>query len=185
VALGHLHRYQNLNPNGYPAIIYAGSPERIDFGERKEDKGFCLVTIESKGKTHHEFIKTPTRPFIQIEVHLKAGIDQTDQILEEISHYTTTDAIVKILYHVPEGKRDHVDLKKVQRACEEAMFLVGVIPIRTFTTRERRLAMNIDMDLKTLLTTYFLSKPELKDKSTDLVEKALELYEESQEEKEL
>ena len=48
VALGHLHRYQNLNPNGYPAIIYSGSIERIDFGERKEDKGFCLVTVHEK-----------------------------------------------------------------------------------------------------------------------------------------
>ena len=25
VALGHLHRYQNLNKNGYPAIVYSGS----------------------------------------------------------------------------------------------------------------------------------------------------------------
>ena len=64
--LGHLHRYQNLNPNGYPAIIYSGSIERVDFGERKEDKGFCLVTIESKGNTSHQFIKTPTRPSIQV-----------------------------------------------------------------------------------------------------------------------
>ena len=33
VALGHLHRYQNLNPKGYPAIIYSGSIERVDFGK--------------------------------------------------------------------------------------------------------------------------------------------------------
>src|SRR6202030_3232161 len=39
VALGHLHRYQNLNPQGHPAIVYSGSIERIDFGERKEEKG--------------------------------------------------------------------------------------------------------------------------------------------------
>jgi DNA repair protein SbcD/Mre11 len=66
VALGHLHRYQNLNPHGYPAIVYSGSIERVDFGERKEDKGFCIVNIEKKGITNHQFIKTPMRPFIHI-----------------------------------------------------------------------------------------------------------------------
>jgi len=30
VALGHLHRHQNLNPKGYPSIVYSGSVERID-----------------------------------------------------------------------------------------------------------------------------------------------------------
>ena len=30
VALGHLHRYQNLNPKGYPAVVYSGSIERVD-----------------------------------------------------------------------------------------------------------------------------------------------------------
>src|SRR5205085_1550264 len=62
VALGHLHRYQNLNQDGYPAVVYSGSLERIDFGERKDEKGFCLISIPSKGAAIHEFIKTPTRP---------------------------------------------------------------------------------------------------------------------------
>jgi len=47
VALGHLHRFQNLNRDGIP-VVYSGSPERIDFGERKENKGFCSVTIDEK-----------------------------------------------------------------------------------------------------------------------------------------
>ena len=63
VALGHLHRYQNLNPHGYPAVVYSGSIERIDFGERKEEKGFCWVTIHEKNSTTHEFIPTPIRSF--------------------------------------------------------------------------------------------------------------------------
>ncbi len=182
VALGHLHRYQNLNPNDYPAIVYSGSIERIDFGERKEDKGFCLVEIKSKGNATHQFIKGPARPFIQLEVYLKPGIDQTQQILDELETHDITDAVIKIIYHIPEGKKDMVDIKAIERACLCAMHLVGIIPIRKPETRDRRAAMNVEMDLPTLLGTYFLTKPELKDKKDQLIEKALQLYEEAQKE---
>lgn len=184
VALGHLHRYQNLNPNGYPPVVYAGSIERIDFGERKEDKGFCVVTLENKGNTSIEFIKTPQRAFIQIELDLNANSNetQTEQLINEIKKHSIEDAVLKILYHLPAGTKDEVDLRAIQRACAPAMFVVGIIPIRPAETRERRIgAATMEMDLKSLLHAYFESKPELKDKEDALIEKALMLQQESME----
>lgn len=181
VALGHLHRYQNLNPNGYPALIYSGSIERVDFGERNEDKGFCFVTIEKKGTTNHQFIKTPMRPFIQIEVKLKPNIDQTQQILDVLQLYQIKDAVVKILYHVPSATKDSVDLQKIVQACSQALYIVSITPIKSFEIREKRTLMNIDMDFQTILNSYFDSKTEFRDKKNDLIKKALSLQNEATE----
>ncbi len=181
VALGHLHRYQDLNKNGYPAVVYAGSIERVDFGERKEEKGFCLVTIEQKNVTKHEFIPVPTRPFIQIEVHLKEGLDQTTQIIDEIARHSITDAVVKIVYHLPGGKKDHVDLQALQRACSEAIHLAGIIPVREPAVRDKRTLLKVDMPLETLLNLYFDAKMESATKKEELIQKTLALIHEQQE----
>lgn len=185
VALGHLHRHQNLNQNGYPAVVYSGSIERIDFGERKEEKGFCLVSIAEKGKATYEFIPIATRPFIQIEVQLISGISQTDQIIDEIKKYDMRDAIVKIIYHVPAGKKDMVDLKTVELACHDALDLIGVIPVHSFEAREKRnCELKITMGLPELLGNYFAAKPELCGKREDLIEKALILWQDHLEQQE-
>lgn len=180
VALGHLHRFQNLNPQGYPALIYSGSPERIDFGERKEDKGFCLVTLK-KGETAYEFIRTPTRPFIQIDVHLNDMQGQTEQILQELAKHKIEEAVVKIVYYVPAGKKDRIDLNAIQQACITAHHLVGIFPVRAPEIRQRRAALKVDMGLVHLLRTYFDSKPEYTQSATRLIERTLELEAELQE----
>jgi exonuclease SbcD len=45
VALGHVHKHQSLNRDSHPPIVYAGSLERIDFGEEGDPKGFCWVEL--------------------------------------------------------------------------------------------------------------------------------------------
>lgn len=175
VALGHLHRYQNLNKNGYPAIVYSGSPERIDFGERKEQKGFCHVRIPAKDQCTHTFIKTPARSFIQFDVKLLKEKDQTEQILEVIAKKDIVDAVVKIKYHLSPGMADMVDLQAIQKALKSAMYVVAIMPIRPIETRERRTDMKVTMDLETLLNKYFDGKPELAQKKEALINKALQL----------
>jgi exonuclease SbcD len=179
VALGHLHRHQNLNSAGYPAVVYSGSIERIDFGERKEDKGFCHVSIHEKGKTSYEFIKTPMRPFIQIDVQINASDQQTEKIVQELKKHCLDQAIVKIVYRLDIDVNDAVDIPTIERACTTAFDLIGIIPIHQPKTREKRVLKNIDSDLPTILESYFAFKPELQNKKDRLIELTLALQEES------
>ncbi len=72
VALGHIHKPQNLNEDGHPPVIYPGSIERVDFGEAKDKKYFILADV-SKGKTKVDWQELKgTRPFIDISVKLES-----------------------------------------------------------------------------------------------------------------
>lgn len=63
VALGHIHKPQALSAaNSHPPIIYPGSIERIDFGE-KENKRFVVAQV-GKGHTEWEWRSLKTRRFI-------------------------------------------------------------------------------------------------------------------------
>lgn len=174
VALGHLHRFQNLNEGGIP-IVYSGSIDRIDFGERKEEKGFCVVTITKEKQCTFQFIQLQTRPFIQIDVILEKELDQTSQILMALRKHELKDTIVKITYKLPVAAIDEVDIKKIQLACSHAMYLVAIIPIRDVATRSYRSILSSEMDLQTLLKNYFDSKENLKPRSENLIEKTLQL----------
>ena len=78
VALGHIHKPQDLNENAHPPVIYPGSIERVDFGEAADDKFFVLAEIE-KGNTKVEWRKlTGIRPFIDRHVTLTSAENVTE-----------------------------------------------------------------------------------------------------------
>jgi len=175
VALGHLHRYQDLNKGHSPSVVYPGSVERVDFGERKEDKGFCDVKIDvcqGQKKCHYDFIKLNTRPMLQIEVFLQKGQDQTEQILSELNKYDLHGAIVKIVYHISDGMTDKVDLFAVNRASLDAFCVIGIIPVHKPLVKEKRLVMSVDMDFDTIIKSYLQAKDLSQNKKDELMQKA-------------
>jgi exonuclease SbcD len=185
VALGHLHRYQDLNAGNHPAIVYAGSIERVDFGERKEEKGFCHVTITDKQNSSHQFIKTPTRKFIQIDLTLvpseqfETGTShhnhQTLQILNELKKHDLNGSVIKIKYEIPAHETDVVNLKALQMACQDCMHIVSITGVHKPQTRVMRTSMTAGHDLASMLSNYFNNKAELKNKSEQLINLALDL----------
>lgn len=78
VALGHIHKPQNLNKNAHPPVIYPGSIERVDFGEVADDKFFIVARV-GRGKTEVEWRRLGgIRPFVERYLSLESqeGIAQ-------------------------------------------------------------------------------------------------------------
>jgi exonuclease SbcD len=179
VALGHLHRHQVVNENSYPPIVYSGSIDRIDFGERKEKKGFCLVKLDSKSekrRSSYEFVEIATRSMCQIDIKLSAG-NQTKQLLKKIEECDINGAIIKIVYHLPDDVSDKVDLHAIQRACSNAHCIASITPVRKPAVHERRVPIKPSMDFASIVKKYLEFKDDIELDKKKLEEKALQLYE--------
>ena len=161
VALGHLHRHQRMTC-GNTEIVYPGSIERIDFGELRDEKGFCLVTIDKNikdGKTATStFVPVTTRPFIEINLTLNTEENQTATITAALKKYDLVGAIVKIVYRLPVGVPDRIDLRAIMGACALAHDIIGIIPIRQIGQRAQRASIATDASLSSALKSYCATK---------------------------
>lgn len=80
VALGHIHKPQDLNKGHHPPVIYPGSIERVDFGEVQDDKFYVIARL-ARGKTRVDWHKLEgIRPFIDRYVRLESAQAVTDQL---------------------------------------------------------------------------------------------------------
>jgi exonuclease SbcD len=78
VALGHIHKPQNLNEGYHPPVIYPGSIERVDFGEAMDDKFYVIADVTC-GETHVDWRKIDgTRPFIERRAILQSSENVTE-----------------------------------------------------------------------------------------------------------
>ena len=104
VALGHIHKPQNLNENAHPPVIYPGSIERIDFGEVDDEKYFIMAKVKLKG-TQVEWRKLEGRPFIDRFLSLKPSEGQenvTDRILSTLPDAAALEgAILRLVLEYP------------------------------------------------------------------------------------
>ena len=126
VALGHIHKQQVLSEN--PPVVYAGSLERVDFGEENDKKGFYVVNIEpdlTAGKRHvsFEFHPVNARRFLTIEVNLKAEeTNPTSSVLAAIAgqEEKARDAIVRLNINMPSSLEGQLRNNEIREALKEA-----------------------------------------------------------------
>jgi DNA repair protein SbcD/Mre11 len=100
VALGHIHKHQVLNRA--PSVVYAGSIDRVDFGEQDEDKGWVYIEIPEKGRAEWEFRTVQARPFLTIEARVESDNATEDVVRAIVRHADHLDnAVVKLRIDVP------------------------------------------------------------------------------------
>ena len=138
VALGHIHKRQTLSQNPY--VVYSGSLERIDFGEENDDKGFCVIDLDTtapRGQRLVDFRFQPVnaRRFLTIEVAVDADEDPTQEALKAIARRHVADAIVRVRITMPQEVEAQLRENEVRDALASAHF---VAPIVRDVTRERR-----------------------------------------------
>jgi exonuclease SbcD len=121
VALGHIHKPQNLNENAHPPVIYPGSIERVDFGEAKDEKFFIIAEVE-KGHTDVHWRKlTHVRPFIDLSIELQSD-QEINRLLQEklLSKGTLNEAIVRMVIEYPRDWEPMIDETALRKAAENA-----------------------------------------------------------------
>lgn len=108
-ALGHIHKYQDLNPGLHPPVVYAGSIERVDFGEVADDKGFVIAEVE-KGNTSYRFVKLYGRAFFDRLVRLSMEDRAMEKILASSPNEAEAEnAIFRLVIEYPRELEADID----------------------------------------------------------------------------
>jgi len=183
VALGHIHKHQVLSKD--PLVVYSGSPQRIDFGEEKEEKGIILVEIQkSKIKNQNfqsqfTFISTNARKFLTITLDLKTN-DQnpTQTIIDAIQKNDVTDKIVRVVINIPAELNKEIEMDKIKKALAQSHFIAGILRNVERVEREK---IDMGKEVESLtpiqaLQKYFQSRKYSFQKQKELEKYAAQLF---------
>jgi len=167
IALGHIHRHQVLNEN--PPVVYAGSLERLDFGEADDEKGFYLVEIgdgkrAGKRAVSFDFHPVAGRRFLTIDVNIElADIEPTATVLEAVAEKgdEVKDAVVRLNISLPAEVEGQLRDSDIRNALGEAHYFTIARDIK----REARVRLGgmaaEDISPLDALKTYLQSRKDV------------------------
>lgn len=163
-ALGHLHKFQNLNKDQQPPVVYSGSTERCDMSEAEDDKGYVIVDINETTMTAiPEFRSIKPRKMFDIKVSPKYDEDINTCIEKALpSEKRLKDAIVKVTVKCPLSRKDSIARESLAEKLSECFQIVGACPNMDYVHEQRvRLYDHKVMQTKSnedILTDYLRSK---------------------------
>lgn len=139
---GHIHLHQHL----FGKVVYTGAPERIDWGERLDPKGFVALRADGTWS----FIELPARPMEKVEVTLGLGDDATERVLECLPT-DVAGRLVRVEVRLPDELRASLDEKKIEKRLEDAFHY----ELRLVSTERGRITTDeFTMDPMRLLSDF-------------------------------
>tara|TARA_B100000029_G_scaffold79016_2_gene70461 strand:- start:17043 stop:18296 length:1254 start_codon:yes stop_codon:yes gene_type:complete len=129
VALGHVHKDQILVES--PPVIYSGSLERVDFGEKDDVKGFYVIEIDPKKSqgnrlVNYKKIPVSARNFREYIINIPKETEFPVNIIEEeLNSKEIKDSIARIII---ESTREHyqsINDPKIKSILSNAKYLVS------------------------------------------------------------
>jgi exonuclease SbcD len=121
VALGHIHKPQDVNKGAHPPVVYPGSIERVDFGEAADDRFFVIAEI-GRGKTKVEWKKlTGARPFIDRRIVLKSSENVMEALQSALPKPKDLEgAIVRLTVEYPREYDSLIDEPALRKLAEKS-----------------------------------------------------------------
>ena len=129
VALGHIHKPQDLNEGAQPPVIYPGSIERVDFGEASDDRFFIVADV-SRGNARVQWRQlTQARRFIERRATLKPAMGAEEASSENVTEKIKSalppqkeleGAIVKLTVEYPREYDAVIDEPALREYAENA-----------------------------------------------------------------
>jgi exonuclease SbcD len=176
VALGHIHLHQSLNGDAYPAVVYSGSPERIDFGEEKQPKGFCWVEL-ARRETTWEFVEVDARPFITVRVDVRETANPLMALQQAIAKHDLKDAVVRLILRLRVEQETLLRDRDIRALLSDAYFIGG---ITREVDREARVRLGDlapeEMTDGELLTRYLETRNTSSERISTLLEHAERVF---------
>ncbi|MCL4269620.1 MAG: exonuclease SbcCD subunit D [Anaerolineales bacterium] len=125
VAMGHIHKPQDVNEGNQPPVIYPGSIERVDFGEAKEDRYFVIANVEKGRDTEVEWIQlTGVRKFIDRRAVLSSSENVTETLKDALpTPKEMSEAIIRLSVEYPREWDALIDESALRKYAEGAFEL--------------------------------------------------------------
>jgi exonuclease SbcD len=126
IALGHIHRHQILSDE--PPLVYAGSLDRLDFGDENDEKGFYFLEIKAdkkigKRQVSYQFHPINSRRFLTIRVNIEPhDSEPTATIIKGISQYDVADTITRLQISLSQESDGQIINSDIRNALKDAYY---------------------------------------------------------------
>ena len=131
VALGHIHKHQVLRREA-PPMVYSGSLQRVDFSEENDEKGFCVVDLDSEAPrgqrlTEFRFQPVHARRFVTVDVTVAPGEpDPTAAVIRAIGRHDVEDAVVRVRIRLSAEAETGLREGEIRQALQSSHFIAAI-----------------------------------------------------------